>query len=76
MQIFRNYEIILDSRLRILQKGTSKKDLITSLYVTKEDSIARLITSGCKLETEEDTELVSNPLIRHIAPHLQVIMQI
>lgn len=43
--------------------------------MAKEDSIARLITSGCKLETEEDTELVSNPLIRHIAPHLQVTMQ-
>lgn len=63
----------LYSRFRILQKGTSKKDLITSLYVAKEDSIARLITSGCKLETEEDTELVSNPLIRHIAPHLQAL---
>lgn len=40
----------------------------------KEDCIARLITSGYKLELEEETELATNPLIRHIAPHLQVII--
>ncbi|OAD57800.1 hypothetical protein WN48_01495, partial [Eufriesea mexicana] len=56
-----------------LQKGTSKKDLVTSLFEAKEDSIARLITSGCKLETEEEIKLASNPLIRHIAPHLQAL---
>ncbi|KOC63081.1 hypothetical protein WH47_03876 [Habropoda laboriosa] len=60
-------------RLKNLQKGTSKKDLVSSLSVIKEDTIARLITSGYKLEAEEETELVSNPLIRHIAPHLQAL---
>ncbi|XP_076686709.1 uncharacterized protein LOC143378684 isoform X1 [Andrena cerasifolii] len=60
-------------RLRNLQKGTSKKDLVASLSVVKEDYIARLITSGCRLETEEETELALNPLIRHIAPHLQAL---
>ncbi|CAK9816017.1 hypothetical protein ANTQUA_LOCUS8708 [Anthophora quadrimaculata] len=59
-------------RLKNLQKGTSKKDLVSSLSIIKEDSIARLITSEYKLEAEE-TELVSNPLIRHIAPHLQAL---
>ncbi|KZC10336.1 PREDICTED: uncharacterized protein LOC107188424 [Dufourea novaeangliae] len=63
----------LYTRLRSLQKGTSKKDLVASLAEVKEDCIARLITSGCKLETEEETELASNPLIRHIAPHLQAL---
>ena len=63
----------LYSRLKSLQKGTSKKDLVTSLFEAKEDSIARLITSGCKLETEEEIEFASNPLIRHIAPHLQAL---
>ncbi|XP_033338652.1 uncharacterized protein LOC117227487 [Megalopta genalis] len=63
----------LYARLNSLQKGTSKKDLITSLVEVKEDCIARLITSGYKLESEEETELASNPLIRHIAPHLQAI---
>lgn len=41
--------------------------------MVKEDYIARLITSGCRLETEEETELALNPLIRHIAPHLQAL---
>ncbi|CAK9831553.1 hypothetical protein ANTRET_LOCUS8529 [Anthophora retusa] len=59
-------------RLKNLQKGTSKKDLVSSLSIIKEDSIARLITSEYKLEAEE-SELVSNPLIRHIAPHLQAL---
>ncbi|XP_031845793.1 sepiapterin reductase isoform X2 [Nomia melanderi] len=63
----------LYTKLRNLQKGTSKKDLITSLVEVKEDCIARLITSGYKLELEEETELTSNPLIRHIAPHLQAL---
>ncbi|XP_078050586.1 uncharacterized protein LOC144477043 [Augochlora pura] len=63
----------LYARLNSLQKGTSKKDLITSLVEAKEDCIARLMTSGYKLESEEETELVLNPLIRHIAPHLQAI---
>lgn len=63
---------VLDSRLRVLQGGTTKKDLITSLSVAKEDSIARLITSGNNPQSEEEAELASNPLIRHIAPHLQV----
>ncbi|XP_076385941.1 uncharacterized protein LOC143263946 [Megachile rotundata] len=63
----------LYSRLKNLQKGTSKKDLITSLSVVKEETIARLIANECKLECEKDTELISNPLIRHIAPHLQAV---
>lgn len=63
----------LYSRLKNLQKGTSKKDLVTSLSVVKEDTIARLIANECKLENEKDIELASNPLIRHIAPHLQAI---
>lgn len=63
----------LYSRLKNLQKGTSKKDLITSLSVVKEETIARLIANECKLESEKDTELISNPLIRHIAPHLQAV---
>ncbi|XP_017877495.1 uncharacterized protein LOC108623468 isoform X2 [Ceratina calcarata] len=63
----------LYSRLRNLQKGTSKKDLVSSLSVAKEDCIARLITSGHKIETEEEIELSSNPLIRHIVPHLQAL---
>ncbi|XP_076753614.1 uncharacterized protein LOC143425047 [Xylocopa sonorina] len=63
----------LYSRLKNLQKGTSKKDLVSSLSVAKEDSIARLITSECKFETEEEIELASNPLIRHIVPHLQAL---
>ncbi|XP_076643471.1 uncharacterized protein LOC143353781 isoform X2 [Halictus rubicundus] len=63
----------LYNRLNNLQKGTSKKDLISSLVEAKEDCIARLITSGNKLELEEETELAANPLIRHIAPHLQAL---
>lgn len=63
----------LYSRLKNIQKGTSKKDLITSLSVVKEETIARLIANECKLESEKDTELISNPLIRHIAPHLQAV---
>ncbi|CAL7951799.1 unnamed protein product [Xylocopa violacea] len=63
----------LYSRLKNLQKGTSKKDLVSSLSIAKEDSIARLITSKCKFETEEEIELASNPLIRHIVPHLQAL---
>ncbi|XP_076618619.1 uncharacterized protein LOC143340486 [Colletes latitarsis] len=63
----------LYSRLRNLEKGTSKKDLVTSLAEVKEDYIARLITSGHRLETEEETELTSNPVIRHIVPHLQAL---
>lgn len=63
----------LYSRLRILQGGTTKKDLVTSLSVAKEDCIARLITSGNNPQSEEEAELASNPLIRHIAPHLQAL---
>ncbi|KAM0729265.1 hypothetical protein ACS0PU_004619 [Formica fusca] len=63
----------LYSRLRVLQGGTTKKDLVTSLSVAKEDSIARLITSGNNPQSEEEAELASNPLIRHIAPHLQAL---
>lgn len=63
----------LYSRLRNLQKGTSKKDLVSSLSMQKEDSLASFITSECKFETEEEIELASNPLIRHIAPHLQAL---
>lgn len=62
-----------DSRLKVLQGGTTKKDLVTSLSAAKEDCIARLITSGTNNpQSEEEAELVSNPLIRHVAPHLQV----
>lgn len=63
----------LYSRLRVLQGGTTKKDLVTSLSVAKEDCIARLITSGSNPQSEEEAELASNPLIRHIAPHLQAL---
>ncbi|XP_012522286.1 uncharacterized protein LOC105828484 isoform X2 [Monomorium pharaonis] len=63
----------LYSRLRVLQGGTTKKDLVTSLSVAKEDCIARLITSGNNPRSEEEAELASNPLIRHIAPHLQAL---
>lgn len=63
---------IIDSRLKVLQGGSTKKDLVASLSVAKEDCIARLITSGNNPQSEEEAELVSNPLIRHIAPHLQV----
>lgn len=63
---------IIDSRLKVLQGGTTKKDLVTSLSVVKEDCIARLIISGNNPQSEEEVELASNPLIRHIAPHLQV----
>ncbi|KAH0953339.1 hypothetical protein HN011_003452 [Eciton burchellii] len=63
----------LYSRLKVLQGGTSKKDLVTSLSVAKEDCIARLITSGRSSQSEEEAELTSNPLIRHIAPHLQAL---
>lgn len=67
-----NSFLMTDSRLKVLQGGTSKKDLVTSLSVAKEDCIARLITSGNNPQSEEEAELASNPLIRHIAPHLQV----
>ncbi|XP_029157422.1 uncharacterized protein LOC114929884 [Nylanderia fulva] len=63
----------LYSRLKVLQGGTTKKDLVTSLSVAKEDCIARLITSGNNPQSEEEAELASNPLIRHIAPHLQAL---
>lgn len=63
---------VTDTRLRVLQGGKTKKDLVTSLSAAKEDCIARLITSGNKPLSEEEAELVSNPLVRHIAPHLQV----
>lgn len=64
--------INIDFRLKVIQGGTTKKDLVTSLSVAKEDCIARLITSGNNPLSEEEAELASNPLIRHIAPHLQV----
>lgn len=63
----------LYSRLKNLQGGTSKKDLVNSLSAAKEDCLARLITSKQNIEIEEEAELVSNPLIRHIAPHLQAL---
>ncbi|KAL0113776.1 hypothetical protein PUN28_012711 [Cardiocondyla obscurior] len=63
----------LYSRLKVLQGGTTKKDLVTSLSVAKEDCIARLITSGNNPHSEEEAELASNPVIRHIAPHLQAL---
>ncbi|XP_011495734.1 PREDICTED: uncharacterized protein LOC105360517 isoform X1 [Ceratosolen solmsi marchali] len=61
------------SRLKSIQGGTSKQDLINSLSSAKEDCIARLITNGHNLETAEERELATNPLIRHIAPHLQAL---
>lgn len=63
----------LHSRLKALKGGTSKRDLVNSLSVVKEESIARLITSGRSFETEEEADLARNPLIRHIAPHLQAL---
>ena len=63
---------ISDSRLKNVKGGTSKKDLINSLSNVKEDCIARLITNRQSFETEEEALLAANPVIRHIAPHLQV----
>lgn len=63
----------LYSRLKSLQKSTSKKDLVSSLSAVREDCIARLITSEYNLESEEEAELASNSLIRHIVPHLQAL---
>ncbi|XP_011303443.1 uncharacterized protein [Fopius arisanus] len=63
----------LYSRLRQVQGGTSKKDLVKSLSQVKEDTIARLITSGRRLDPEEEAILGSNPLLRHITPHLQAM---
>lgn len=63
---------ILDSRLKSVKGGTSKKDLINSLSEVKEDCIARLVTNGQRFESEEEAMLAANPVIRHIAPHLQV----
>ena len=72
MLILLNQHSFSESRLKAVQGGTSKRDLINSLSVAKEDCIARLITAGQNLETPEEKELAANPLIRHIAPHLQV----
>ncbi|XP_015116358.1 uncharacterized protein LOC107040678 [Diachasma alloeum] len=63
----------LYSRLRQVQGGTSKKDLVNSLSQVKEDTIARLITSGRRLDPEEEAILGTNPLLRHITPHLQAL---
>ncbi|XP_014218772.1 uncharacterized protein LOC106647036 [Copidosoma floridanum] len=63
----------LDSRLKAIKRGTSKRDLINSLSVAKEDCIARLIKAGEGLEKPEEIELAANPIIRHIAPHLQAL---
>ncbi|XP_015181902.1 PREDICTED: uncharacterized protein LOC107069256 [Polistes dominula] len=62
----------LYSRLKALQNNTTKKDLVSSLSVAKEECIARLINSERNFESEE-AELVANPLIRHIVPHLQAL---
>ncbi|XP_058793419.1 uncharacterized protein LOC131665518 [Phymastichus coffea] len=63
----------LQSRLEALKGGTSKRDLINSLSIAKEECIARLITGGHNLEISEEQELAANPVIRHIAPHLQAL---
>ncbi|KAF7404739.1 hypothetical protein HZH66_003645 [Vespula vulgaris] len=63
----------LYSRLKTLQKNTTKKDLVSSLSIAKEESIARLITSEYTFKSEEEAVLASNPLIRHIVPHLQAL---
>lgn len=63
----------LYSKLRAVQGGSSKKDLVNSLTAVKEDCIARLLTDGCKPQSEEESELAANPLVRHIAPHLQAL---
>ncbi|EZA59593.1 hypothetical protein X777_00436, partial [Ooceraea biroi] len=63
-------------RLKVLQGGTTKKDLVTSLSVAKEDCIARLITSGNKPQSEEEAELTTNPMIRHIDPHFIIHPQV
>lgn len=64
--------MFIDARLKNVKGGSSKKDLVNSLSQVKEDSIARFITSGGRLESEEEDLLAANPLIRHITPHLQV----
>lgn len=63
----------LYSKLKALKDCTSKKDLVNSLSDAKEDYIAHLLTSKYSLESEENEEIASNPLIRHIAPHLQAL---
>lgn len=50
----------------------TKKDLVNSLSQVKEDTIARLMTNGARLEAEEEAIVAANPLLRHITPHLQV----
>ncbi|KAK0171483.1 hypothetical protein PV327_011229 [Microctonus hyperodae] len=61
------------TRLKHVKGGTSKKDLVNSLSQVKEDSVARFISSGERLETEEEALISGNPLIRHITPHLQAM---
>ncbi|XP_066583709.1 uncharacterized protein [Prorops nasuta] len=63
----------LYSKLNSLQGGTTKKDLVNSLSTIKEDCLARLITAGQKFQSEEEAELASNPVIRHIVPHMQAL---
>ncbi|XP_012270851.1 uncharacterized protein LOC105694591 [Orussus abietinus] len=63
----------LYSRLKAIKGGTTKKDLVTSLSNVKEDYIARFITAGQSLESVEEDQLTSNPLLRHIVPHLQAL---
>jgi len=63
----------LYSRLKNVKGGTSKKDLIDSLSNAKEDCIARLVTNGQRFDSEEEAMLAANPVIRHIAPHLQAL---
>ncbi|XP_043271233.1 uncharacterized protein [Venturia canescens] len=63
----------LYSRLKHIKGGTSKKDLVNSLSDVKADCIARLVTNGQCFETEEEAFVAANPVIRHIAPHLQAL---
>ncbi|XP_034935639.1 uncharacterized protein [Chelonus insularis] len=63
----------LYTRLKNVQGGKSKKDLVDSLSQIKEDSLARFISTGGRLATEEEAALAANPLIRHITPHLQAL---
>ncbi|KAL7307878.1 hypothetical protein TKK_0000195 [Trichogramma kaykai] len=56
------------------QGGTSKRDLIDLPSVSREKCIARLITNGHNLETQEAEELAANPLTRPTAPHLQALI--
>ncbi|KAL7307886.1 hypothetical protein TKK_0000202 [Trichogramma kaykai] len=67
--------LVVNKRSHItVDGGTSKRDLIDLPSVSREKCIARLITNGHNLETQEAEELAANPLTRPTAPHLQALI--